>query len=73
LTGYLNAKHPSWNNAVSNQSGQKLLQLFDRSSFEISAPQYPTHYSPMRNGDVLDIVVHKNIRLTDVIVSDIMD
>jgi hypothetical protein len=27
----------------------------------------------MGNGDVLDIVVHKNIRLSDVIVSDILD
>jgi hypothetical protein len=73
LAGDLDAKHPSWNSAVSNPSGHKLLQLFDRSDFEISAPQYPTHYSPMGNGDVLDIVVHKNIRLSDVIVSDILD
>jgi hypothetical protein len=27
----------------------------------------------MGNGDVLDIAVHKNIRLSDVIVSDILD
>jgi hypothetical protein len=27
----------------------------------------------MRNGDVFDIVVHKNIRLSEVIVSDILD
>jgi hypothetical protein len=47
--------------------------LFDSSDCEISAPQYPTHYSPVRNGDVLDIVVHKNIKLTKVIVSDILD
>jgi hypothetical protein len=35
----------------------------------------PTHYnySPKRNGDVLDIVVHKNVRLSEVIVSDILD
>jgi hypothetical protein len=73
LAGDLNAKRPSWNTAVSNPSGQKLFQLFDRSDFEISAPQYSTHYSPMENGDVLDIVVHKNIRLSDVIISDILD
>jgi hypothetical protein len=73
LAGELNAKHTSWNSAVSNPSGHKLLQLFDRSDFEISAPRYPTPYSPMGNGDVLDIVVHKNIRLSDVIVSDILD
>jgi hypothetical protein len=73
LAGGLNAKHPFWNRAVSNPSGHKLLQLFDRNDFGISAPQYPTHYSPMGNEDVLDIVVHKNIRLSDVIVSDILD
>jgi hypothetical protein len=69
----LAAKHPSWNRTVSNLSGQKLLQLFDASDFEISAPQCPTHYSLVGNGDVLDIVVHKNIRLSNVIVSDILD
>jgi hypothetical protein len=58
---------------VSNPSGEKLLQLLDRSDFEISAPQCPTHYSHGGNGDVLDIVVHKNIRLSHVIVSDILD
>jgi hypothetical protein len=73
LAGDLNAKHPSWNSAVSNPSGHKLLQLFDRNDFEMSAPQYPTHYSPMGNGDVLDIVVHKNTRPSDVIVSDVLD
>jgi endonuclease/exonuclease/phosphatase family metal-dependent hydrolase len=73
LAGDLNAKHPSWNSAVSNPSGEKLLQLFDASAFEISAPEYPTHYSPVGNGDVLDIVVHKNIRISNVTVSDILD
>jgi hypothetical protein len=73
LVGDLNAKHPSWNSAVSNPSGEKLLQLFDTSDFEISAPQCPTHYSPAGNGDVLGIVVHKNIRLSNVIVSGILD
>jgi hypothetical protein len=62
LAGDLNAKHPSCNSAVSNPSGEKLLQLFDAA-----------HYSPVGNGDVLDIVVHKNIRLSNVIVSDILD
>jgi hypothetical protein len=41
--------------------------------FEISAPQCPTHYSHVGNGDVLDIVVHKNIRVSDVTVSNILD
>jgi hypothetical protein len=67
-----NAIHPSWKSAVSNPSGEKLLQLIDASYFEISAPQCPTHYSLMGNGDVLDIVVHKNIRYSNIIVSDIL-
>jgi hypothetical protein len=70
LAGDLNAKHPFWNSAVSNPSGEKLMALLDLSEFEISAPQYPTHYSTAGNGDVLDIVVHQNIRVSDVIVSD---
>jgi hypothetical protein len=41
--------------------------------FEISAPQCPTHYCPAGNGDVLDIVMHKNVQLSEVIVSDILD
>jgi hypothetical protein len=73
LTGDLNAKHPSWNSTVSNPSGEKLLQLFDVSDFEIPEPQCPTHYSLVGNGDVLDTVVHKNIRLPNVIVSGILD
>jgi hypothetical protein len=73
LAGDLNAKHPFWNSAVSNTSGEKLLELFDVNEFEISAPQSPTHYSHAGNGDVLDIVVHQNIRLSDVSVSDILD
>jgi hypothetical protein len=73
LAGDLNAKHPIWNSAVSNPSGEKLLQLFDINEIEIKAPQCSTHYSPAGNGYVLDIVVHKNIRLSHVIVSDILD
>jgi hypothetical protein len=48
------------------------LQLFDASEFEISALQFPTHYPPEGNGDVLDIVVHKNIRISNFTVSDIL-
>jgi hypothetical protein len=29
LAGDLNAKHPFWNSAVSNPSGEKLLEMFD--------------------------------------------
>jgi hypothetical protein len=39
----------------------------------MSAPQCPTHYTPSGNGDVLDIVVHRNVRLLDVTVSDVLN
>jgi len=51
----------------------RLLDLQDNDDFQISAPQCPTHYTPHGNGDVLDVVVHRNVRLSDVTVSDIMD
>jgi hypothetical protein len=72
LAGDLNVKHPSWNITVSNPSGQKLLQLFDTNDLT-SALQGPTHYPLVENGDVLDIVVHKNIRLSNDKVNDILD
>jgi hypothetical protein len=62
LAGNLNAKHPFWNSAVSSPSGEKLLHLFDVNQFEISALKCPTHYFPVGNGDVLDILVHQNIK-----------
>jgi hypothetical protein len=73
LAGDLNAKHPFWNSVVSNSSGSKLLNLLHINEFEISAPQCLTYYSPTGNGNVLDIVVHKNVRLSEVIVSDILN
>jgi hypothetical protein len=51
----------------------KLLNLLHTNEFEISAPQCPTLYSPTRNGNVLDIIVHKNVGLSEVIVPDILD
>jgi hypothetical protein len=73
LAGDLNAKLPFWNSIISNPSGEKLLNLLHIYEFEISGQQCPTHYSPVGNGDMLDIFVHKNIRLSEVIDSDILD
>jgi hypothetical protein len=73
LAGDLNAKHPFWNSSVSNPSGVELLELFHKNEFEISAPQCPTHYSPAGNGDLLNIVVHQNIRFSSVTVSNILN
>jgi hypothetical protein len=71
LAGELNARHPVWNRKVSNPSGLKLLNLFVNCKFEISAPQHSTHFVPNVRGNVLDIVVHKDVRLSEVL--DIMD
>jgi hypothetical protein len=72
MAGDLNAKNPVWNGRVSKLSGDRLLDLADN-DFQISAPQCPTHYTPQGNGDVLDNVLHRNIRLSDVTISDILD
>jgi hypothetical protein len=73
LSDVLNAKHPVWNSNVSNTSGLQLLELFVSSNFEISTPQCSTHCTPDGRGDTLDIVVYQNVRLSEVIVSDILD
>jgi hypothetical protein len=49
------------------------MALFDLRKFEISEPQCPTHYSSAGIGILLDIVVQQNIRVSDVIVYDILD
>jgi hypothetical protein len=73
LAGDLNATNPVWNSQVSNASGEKLLNLLDKNDFQITTPQYPTHYTPQGNGDALDIVLTKSVRLPDVTVSDILE
>jgi hypothetical protein len=66
LAGDLNAKHPVWNSKVSNPSGLKLLDLFVNCNFKILAPQHPTHFVPNGRGDALDIVVNKDVQLSEV-------
>jgi hypothetical protein len=73
LSGNLIAKHPVWNSKVLKPSGLKLLDVFVNCNFESSAPQYPTHFVPNGRGDVVDIVVHKDVRLSEVRVLDIME
>jgi hypothetical protein len=57
---------------VSNPSGLKLLDLFANCNFEISAPKYPSHFVPDGRDEVPDIVVHKDVRLSEIRVLDIM-
>jgi hypothetical protein len=71
LVGDLKAKYRFWNSTVPNLLwGGGTLVSIDANYFRISAPQHPTHHSHAGNGDVLDIVVHHNIRLSHV--SDIL-
>jgi hypothetical protein len=72
MAGDVNAKHPVWYSKLSNPSGLKLLELYSYVSYNISALQCSTHYTPDGRGDVLDIVVHQNVRLSEVIVNDIL-
>jgi hypothetical protein len=66
-------KLPFWYSAVSNPSGEKIVDLFDVNLFEISGSRCPTHYSPAGNGDLLSIVVRQNIRMSGGMFSDIQD
>jgi hypothetical protein len=68
-------KHPFWivQFQIPQEGGGELVQLFDANDFENSATQHPTNYSLAGNGDVLVIVVHQNIRLSHVSVSDILN
>jgi hypothetical protein len=49
------------------------MAILGLSEIEISVPHCPTHYSPAANGNVLGFLVHQNIRVSDIIVSDILD
>jgi hypothetical protein len=51
----------------------KVRNIFVNCNFEISAPQHPTHFAPNGRGDVLDIVAHKDVRLSEVRYLDITD
>jgi hypothetical protein len=74
LAGDLNAKYPFWNSGFPTlQAPNYLIYCIRINEFEISASQCPTHFSSARNGDELDIVMHKNVQLSEVIVSDTLD
>jgi hypothetical protein len=50
-----------------------LLDLFDTNEFQISEQQFPTHFSPAGNGEVPNIMVHKTVRVSINVVSNILD
>jgi hypothetical protein len=51
----------------------EILGIIVSSNFEIPAPQCCMHYTPDGRGDVLIVVVHQNVRLLEVIITDILD
>lgn len=69
LGGDLNGKNPVWNGQVSNPKSKRLLELFEGNFFQISGPPCPIHYTLQKNGEVLCILLHKNVPLLDVIFS----
>jgi hypothetical protein len=73
LEGDLNAKHPVWNSNISNPSSLTFLELFVICNFEISTPQYSTHYTRHGRGYVFNIVVHQNGPLLQHIVTGALD
>jgi hypothetical protein len=68
----LNFNIPDCNIQISDLSDEILLALFPKNDIQISAPQRSTHYNLQENGKVLDMVLHKNILLSDVIFSAIL-
>jgi hypothetical protein len=73
LAGDLNAKYPVWNSQISNRSSMSLINLQDNSDFQMLASQYPIHYSPSGKGDVSDIVLHRNVRISEVNIVELLD
>jgi endonuclease/exonuclease/phosphatase (EEP) superfamily protein YafD len=64
-------------NALFEQCSFKSLwsdaSRFVNYNFEISVPQNPAHFILDERGYVLDIVFHKDVRLSEVRILDIMD
>jgi hypothetical protein len=73
VVGDLHAKHPFSNSVLSKFSGAKLLNLLHANDFDILVQKYSSHYSHAGNGDVLNIIVHKNSRLSGRVSSEILD
>jgi hypothetical protein len=73
LAGDLKVKNPAWSSHTSNPSGEEILTLLINTDVQISASSSSTHYTPRENGDILDTVIHYNVRLSGVTVSDVLD
>lgn len=70
--GNQNVKQSVWNSQVLNPSDLNLLELFVHSSWNLSPTMLYTLHSWCERW-VQDIVVHQNIRLSELTVTDIVD
>jgi len=57
LSGYLNCKHVSWNNASINKNGSTLLSYCLNKAITINYPNQPTHFPHNSYSSVLDIAL----------------
>lgn len=65
LAGDLNAKHTAWHSRRINRAGDELYRYHLNNVININAPTVPTHHWMGRGmGDVLDIVIYKNINIS---------
>jgi len=64
--------HTLYGTVGSRMSGTRLLNLQDKSEFQISAPRIPLTVLCWQMG-VLDIVVHRNVRISYVNVLEILE
>lgn len=65
LAGDLNAKHTAWHSRLINRAGAELYRYHLNNDININAPTAPTRYHWGRGmGDVLDIVIYKNINIS---------
>lgn len=64
IGGDLNAKSSTWRARITNSRGRLIQTMAQRHNFVIYAPEEPTHYTPLKRPDILDIFMVKNINYT---------
>ena len=62
LVGDLNARHPDWNCADANRSGNTLRTLCVNSEYHLRYPDSPTHFPPnLRRPSTVDLIINNNV------------
>lgn len=63
IAGDFNAKHTDWNSKTINDIGRNLKTIAEELDLHIYGPDQDTHiHSPTNATDVLDIIIHKNLK-----------